>query len=250
MCYCFNKIFTFSLWLTKTFLPAFFFYANAYTTLKSLESPFNKSHSHSSHYYKTTNHNPGTLLTFCVDVAKQTQIWAHTHTHTHTELFPDKGLWLGLVCGLLLCLYRNNGTVCSIHVPQQSTEQLFEETPSHGCSGLAAIHHSAPPSPTIPSLCTFTFSHYFCHGLCPLQHVHYPAKDWFQYSMSKSYTLLILHSLQFGCVAKDRLITKTVKNIRAAQFWMNIKLWLSGLILKLRKDHFYIIIFMFIEKHI
>ena len=32
--------------------------------------------------------------------------------------------------------------MCSTHVSQQSTEQPFEETPSRGRGGLAAIHHS------------------------------------------------------------------------------------------------------------
>lgn len=68
--------------------------ANSCTVHFNHKSPLNKSHSCLRHYYKTTSHNQGTL-----------RRCGQTHTHTHTKLFPDKGLWLGRVCGLLLRLY-------------------------------------------------------------------------------------------------------------------------------------------------
>lgn len=128
----------------------------ACSTKSRQESPLNKSHTCLRRYYKTTNHNQGTpfFLRWC----------GRTHTNTHTELFPDKGLWLGLVCGLLLYT-GDNGTVCSTHVPQQSTEQLFEETPSHGRSDLAAT-----PSLFITESPTITSLHF--HTLCIIQLTH------------------------------------------------------------------------------
>lgn len=98
--YCFNKLF---ICCKNKNRPARFIpNANSFTALKSHhESPLDKSHSCLSHYYKTINHNQGTLFFLC----RCGQTHTDMHTHRHTELFPDKGLWLGLVCGLLLCLY-------------------------------------------------------------------------------------------------------------------------------------------------
>lgn len=98
----------------------------------------------SSHYYRTTNHNQGTTLFLC----KHTHTQKHTHPRTRTQSYSQiKG------CGWVWCVASfpvygaDNGTVCGTHVPQQSTEKSFEETPSHGRRGLA--RDLSPPSPTV-----------------------------------------------------------------------------------------------------
>lgn len=93
----------------------------------------NKSHT----LYGAITH-PQTIIrgffSFCVVVVK--------HTHTHSQ---RKG------CGQVCCeasfsaFTGDNGSVCTTHGWQQSTEQLFEETLSHGHGGLAAVHHSVHP---------------------------------------------------------------------------------------------------------
>lgn len=58
---------------------------------------------------------------------------------------------------------RDNRTVCGTHVPQQSTEQPFEEAPSHGRCGLDTIRHSVTPASPRR---TFTSVNSHCHCGC------------------------------------------------------------------------------------
>lgn len=87
------------------------------------------------------------------------RFWSNAHTHTHTQrhkhgpLLCDKGLRLRL-WPPSPSLAETIGQ-CAAHVPQQSTEQLFEEAPSHGRSGLDTIRHSVTPASL---LCSFTFA--------------------------------------------------------------------------------------------
>lgn len=57
---------------------------------------------------------------------------------------------------------RDNSTVCGTHVPQQSTEQPFEEAPSHGCRGPDTIRHSVTPASA--ALSPPSNSHSSCWG--------------------------------------------------------------------------------------
>ena len=148
--------------------------------LSHQESPLNKSHSYSSHYFKTTNHNQGTLLFLC----RCSQTHTHTHTHTHTKLFPDKGLWLGLVCGLLLSLYWRQWDSVQYTCPttkhraalwRDAITWLWQPC----CNPSLCPHISSSLSPTITSLC-FHLSPSASIVLSvdrPLQHSHYPAEE-------------------------------------------------------------------------
>lgn len=179
--------------LTKNTPACFLPNADSYTALKSPhESPLNKSHSCLSHYHKTTNHNQGTLLSLCR--CGQTHAYCMCK-HIHTELFPDKGLWLGLVCGLLLCLYWTQWDSVQYTCPTtKHRAALWREAITwlqRSCCNPSSWPSISPSLCLPPSLlCTFTVSPLFLPRFLSTDHRCWRAADNYCSTDSTVYILI------------------------------------------------------------
>lgn len=99
---------------------------------------------------------PSGFRPFCCAFCGQTQ--ARTNTPSPPQI---KGCGHIRNVAAFLVPGRDNRTVCGTHVPQQSTEQPFEEAPSHGRCGLDTIRHSVTPA-SLRRTFTSVNSHFHC----------------------------------------------------------------------------------------